>query len=215
MSEVPKIIEDFLKGNNDAGGTIASLEEEANRLVSQVDAKKHEELVKLGMKIVRELMEKTRMDTKCKCGHSVFDHSDDIGCDAKGCTCSMGFEDAASEIFTKAETEIDNLHREVNILKAENYKLKDKNHSLRVRNDNEYDGALEWAAEWITGAQLLGRSQEIQEYARNMAMSIRAAKRGLTRRALDVCPSCAGKGTYQIGVYSETCSACHGTGTRQ
>ena len=36
-----------------------------------------------------------------------------------------------------------------------------------------------------------------------------------TPRALDVCPSCAGKGTYQIGVYSETCSACHGTGTRR
>ena len=36
-----------------------------------------------------------------------------------------------------------------------------------------------------------------------------------TPRALDVCPSCAGKGTYQIGVYSETCEACHGTGTRQ
>ena len=26
MSETPKIIEDFLRGNNDAGGTIASLE---------------------------------------------------------------------------------------------------------------------------------------------------------------------------------------------
>ena len=90
-----------------------------------------------------------------------------------------------------------------------------------VRNENNtsqmeaFDEALEWAASWVTGAQLLGRSEEIQEYARNMAMSIRAAKRGLTLRALDVCPSCAGKGTYQIGVYSETCSACHGTGTRQ
>ena len=90
-----------------------------------------------------------------------------------------------------------------------------------VRNENNtsqmeaFDEALEWAASWITGAQLLGRSEEIQEYARNMAMSIRAAKRGLTLRALDVCPSCAGKGNYKIGVYSETCSACHGTGTRQ
>lgn len=148
------------------------------------------------------------MDTKCKCGHSVFDHSDDIGCDAKGCTCSMGFEDTASEIFTKAEAEIDNLYREVNILKG-------INHRLRTEKDNDYDGALEWAAEWITGAQLSGHSEEVQEYARNMAMSIRAAKRGLTKRALDVCPSCTGKGTYQIGVYSETCSACHGTGTRQ
>ena len=90
-----------------------------------------------------------------------------------------------------------------------------------VRNENNtsqmeaFDEALEWAASWITGAQLLGRSEEIQEYARNMAMSIRAAKRGLTKRALDVCPLCAGKGTYQIGVYAETCSACHGAGTRQ
>ena len=36
-----------------------------------------------------------------------------------------------------------------------------------------------------------------------------------TQRALDVCPACAGKGNIQIGVYSETCSACHGAGTRQ
>ena len=34
-------------------------------------------------------------------------------------------------------------------------------------------------------------------------------------RALDVCPSCAGKGIKQIGVYAETCPACHGAGTRQ
>lgn len=40
-------------------------------------------------------------------------------------------------------------------------------------------------------------------------------KRRRTPRALDVCPACAGKGNIQIGVYSETCSACHGTGTRQ
>jgi len=102
MSEVPKIIEDFLKGNNDAGGTVAKLEEEASRLVSQI-----------------ELLETT-------------------------------------------------------------------NHRLRTENDNEYDAALEWAASWITGAQLLGRSEEIQEYARNMAMSIRAAKRGLTQRVPDL-----------------------------
>ncbi len=101
MSEVPKIIEDFLKGNNDAGGTVAKLEEEASRLVSQIES------------------------------------------------------------------------------------LETTNHRLRTENDNEYDAALEWAASWITGAQLLGRSEEIQEYARNMAMSIRAAKRGLTKRALD------------------------------
>ena len=40
-------------------------------------------------------------------------------------------------------------------------------------------------------------------------------KRRRTQRALDVCPACAGKGNIQIGVYSETCSVCHGTGTRQ
>ncbi len=131
MSEVPKIIEDFLKGNNDAGGTVAKLEEEASRLVSQIES------------------------------------------------------------------------------------LETTNHRLRTENDNEYDAALEWAASWITGAQLSGHGVEVQRYANTMAMSIRAAKRGLTLRALDVCPSCAGKGTYQIGVYSETCSACHGTGTRQ
>ena len=166
---------------------------------TQIDARKHEELVKLGMRIVRELMEKPRMDTKCKCGHSVFDHSDDIGCDAKGCTCSMGFEDAASEIFTKAETEIDNLHREVNILKAENYKLQDKNHSLRVQNDNEYDAALEWAANWIIGVQLSGHGVEVQQYANTMAMSIRAAKRGLTKRAADgaICPCCKSNNTFE------------------
>ena len=61
-----------------------------------------------------------------------------------------------------------------------------------VRNENNtsqmeaFDEALEWAASWITGAQLLGRSEEIQEYASNMAMSIRAAKRGLTKRVPDL-----------------------------
>lgn len=39
MSETPKIIEDFLKGNNDAGGTIASLEAEAKRLSDEIDAR--------------------------------------------------------------------------------------------------------------------------------------------------------------------------------
>ncbi len=148
------------------------------------------------------------MNTNCKCGHSVFDHSEDIGCDAKGCTCSEGFENTASEIFTKAETEIDNLYREVNILKA-------INHRLRTEKDNDYDAALEWAAEWVTGVQLSGHGEEVQEYARNMAMSIRAAKRGLTKRALDVCPSCAGSGYSQNTYPSYVCSACSGTGKRQ
>ena len=40
-----------------------------------------------------------------------------------------------------------------------------------------YNNALEWAANWITGAQMLGRSEEVVEFAKNMAMSIRAAKR--------------------------------------
>lgn len=39
MSETPKIIEDFLKGNNDAGGTIASLEAEAKRLSDEIDVR--------------------------------------------------------------------------------------------------------------------------------------------------------------------------------
>ena len=56
---------------------------------------------------------------------------------------------------------------------------------IEMSNNQNYNDALEWAASWITGAQLLGRSEEIQEYARNMAMSIRAAKRGLTKRAPD------------------------------
>lgn len=94
MSEVPKIIEDFLKGNNDAGGTISRLEEEASRLALQI-----------------EVLENVR--------------------------------------------------------------------------DTAYNAALEWAASWVTGAQLSGHSEEVQEYAHNMAMSIRAAKRGLTQRAAD------------------------------
>ena len=123
------------------------------------------------------------MNTNCKCGHSVFDHSDDTGCDAKGCNCSEGFEQAASEIFTKAEIEIDNLYREVNTLKA-------INHRLRTEKDNDYDAALEWAATWIVGAQLSGHGVEVQRYANTMAMSIRAAKRGLTPRALDGATVC-------------------------
>ena len=91
MSEVPKIIEDFLKGNNDAGGTIASLEEKAKQLVAQI-----------------EILEDAR--------------------------------------------------------------------------DIAYNAALEWAASWITGAQLSGHSEEVQEYAHNMAMSIRAGKHKLTPR---------------------------------
>lgn len=44
-----------------------------------------------------------------KCGHSAFDHSDDYGdsgCDARGCSCSVGFEDAAAEVFDRLENEI-------------------------------------------------------------------------------------------------------------
>ena len=94
MSEVPKIIEDFLKGNNDAGGTISRLEEEASRLASQI-----------------EVLENVR--------------------------------------------------------------------------DTAYNAALDWAADWIIGAQLSGHGVEVQRYANTMAMSIRAAKRGLTKREPD------------------------------
>ena len=38
---------------------------------------------------------------------------------------------------------------------------------------------------------------------------------GLTPRAADECPTCAGNGFMKIGVYAETCPACHGAGTRQ
>ncbi len=148
-------------------------------------------------------------NTNCsKCEHSAFDHSDDTGCDAKGCSCPKSFENVVDEVFTRLETEIDNLYKELNTFKV-------INHRLRTENDNENDNALEWSASWITGAGLIGKNEEVQEYASAMAMSIRAAKRGLTKRALDVCPSCAGKGIKQIGAYSETCPACHGTGTRQ
>ena len=99
MSEVPKIIEDFLQGNNDAGGTIASLEEKAKQLMAQI-----------------EILEDAR--------------------------------------------------------------------------DIAYNAALEWAATWIVGAQLSGHGVEVQRYANTMAMSIRAAKRGLTKRAPDVGWTC-------------------------
>jgi len=49
---------------------------------------------------------------------------------------------------------------------------------------SEYNAALEWAANWITGSQMLGHSADVEEFAKNMAMSIRAAKRP-TSRALD------------------------------
>ena len=98
MSEVPKIIEDFLKGNNDAGGTISALEDIAKNLVLQIEA-------------------------------------------------------------------------------------------LENTKDTAWNAGLEWAASWITGAGLIGKSEEVQEYARTMAMSIRAAQVGLTRRAADASPA--------------------------
>ena len=124
MSEVPKIIEDFLKGNNDAGGTISSLEEKAKQLVAQI-----------------EILEDAR--------------------------------------------------------------------------DIAYNAALEWAASYIIGAQLSGHGVEVQRYANTMAMSIRAAKRGLTKRVPDVCPECAGSGkTGSIGLPRE-CPYCDGAGKRR
>ena len=58
--------------------------------------------------------------------------------------------------------------------------------------NEEYNEALEWAANWITGAQMLGRGKEVEKFAHDMAMSIRAAKRP-TPRAVDAatpCPYC-------------------------
>lgn len=89
-----------------------------------------------------------------------------------------------------------------------------------VRNENNtsqmeaFDEALEWAASWITGAQLLGRSEEIQEYARNMAMSIRAAKRGLTPRAPDVCPADGGKHSWHPDKDNYLIYSCRKCGAR-
>ena len=117
MSEVPKIIEDFLKGNNDAGGTIASLEEKAKQLVAQI-----------------EILEDAR--------------------------------------------------------------------------DIAYNAALEWAANWIIGAQLSGHGVEVQRYANTMAMSIRAAKRGLTQRAVDVCQTCQDD-DFAHGDYCPECGTRH------
>jgi hypothetical protein len=116
MSEVPKIIEDFLKGNNDAGGTIASLEEEAKKLVAQI-----------------EILEDAR--------------------------------------------------------------------------DIAYNAALEWAATWIVGAQLSGHGVEVQRYANTMAMSIRAAKRGLTPRALDAAEACDCGEPFPESGYCKFCGA--------
>jgi len=81
----------------------------------------------------------------------------------------------------------------------------------RVKANEEnaiYDKALEWAANWITGAQLSGHSEEVQEFARNMAMSIRAAKRGLTPRAVDVAHCLCGGEYYTDKVLGEVCCRC-------
>ena len=89
-----------------------------------------------------------------------------------------------------------------------------------VRNENNtsqmeaFDEALEWAASWITGAQLLGRSEEIQEYASNMAMSIRAAKRGLTQRTPDVCPADGGKHSWHPNKDNYLIYSCRKCGAR-
>ena len=118
MSEVPKIIEDFLKGNNDAGGTISRLEEEASRLASQI-----------------EVLENVR--------------------------------------------------------------------------DTAYNAALDWAADWIIGAQLSGHGVEVQRYANTMAMSIRAAKRGLTQRAPDAPKPFVNHCNPVNGVHAPFCNGDH------
>ena len=40
-------------------------------------------------------------------------------------------------------------------------------------------------------------------------------KTSLTKRPPDVCPVCNGKSSIRIGVYSENCEACNGTGKRR
>lgn len=63
--------------------------------------------------------------------------------------------------------------------------------------------------------ELKARSRTELDTNLDQSKSFVKEMRRRTQRALDVCPSCAGKGNIQIGVYSEPCSACHGTGTRQ
>lgn len=47
--------------------------------------------------------------------------------------------------------------------------------------DLAYNAALEWAAAWITGAQMDGHGEEVVSFAKNMAMSMRAAKRKIVK----------------------------------
>lgn len=63
------------------------------------------------------------IDTNCKCGHSIYDHSQDTGCDAKGCSCSLCFEDVADYVFNRIEIQVDELYKEINILKVEKSRL--------------------------------------------------------------------------------------------
>lgn len=49
------------------------------------------------------------------------------------------------------------------------------------------------------------------ENGQREVVSRNAVKR-LTKRAPDVCPVCNGKGSIRVGVYSENCEACNGTG---
>lgn len=61
---------------------------------------------------------------------------------------------------------------------------------IENKEDQQYNAGLEFAAAWITGAQLMSHSEEVRNFAHNMAMSIRAAKYGLTPRALDGATVC-------------------------
>ena len=69
-----------------------------------------------------------------------------------------------------------------------------------------YNEALEWAANWITGAQSLGRGAEVEKFAHDMAMSIRAAKRP-TSRALDVAEVCDCGEPFPENGYCKFCGA--------
>ena len=77
-----------------------------------------------------------------------------------------------------------------------------------VRNENNtsqmeaFDEALEWAASWITGAQLLGRSCACSSWRR------------LTQRAPDVCPADGGKHSWHPNKDNYLIYSCRKCGAR-
>jgi hypothetical protein len=61
----------------------------------------------------------------------------------------------------------------------------------KLLRDMEWNSALEWAAKWIEGSVESDASDRLTEFARNMAMSIRASKRQIST-VEDVAQSCGG-----------------------